>query len=79
MFSRDKALLDTGYTRTHTYPGCNFYIAQVLVRCFVRIEHLPLQDSKAPDIRGGGEGAVCDALRRHPSHGARYVGLHVVD
>ena len=31
-------------------------------------DHLVKEDAEAPDVGGGGEEAVCEALGRHPSH-----------
>ena len=35
----------------------------------VGVEHLPLEDPKAPDVRGRGEDPLGDTLGRHPANG----------
>ena len=37
----------------------------------VWVEHLPLEDSETPDVRGWGEDTFADALGSHPANGGR--------
>ena len=54
-------------------------VPEIIVRLLAGVKHLPDEDPKAPDIGGGGEAALTDALRRHPADRAGYVRLGLVD
>ena len=56
-----------------------FQVPEIIVRLLAGVKHLPDEDPKAPDIGGGGEAALTDALRGHPADRAGYVRLGLVD
>ena len=58
---------------------CTLHILHVLVGQPVWVEHLPLQDSEGPHIRGSRECTAANTLWGHPAHRTRDIALGVVD
>ena len=62
-----------------THLCYTFQVPEIVVRLFARVKHLPDEDPEAPDIGGGGEATVADALWGHPADRAGDIRLGVVD
>lgn len=62
-----------------THVGSTLDVGELAVGKFAGVEHLPLQHTKAPHVRGGGEGSLGDCLGRHPAYRAGEIGDRVVD
>ena len=59
--------------------GDTLNVAELVVGQLARVEHLPLENTEAPDIRGRREAAISDCFRRHPADRTRDVRLGMVD